>query len=172
MTTKNYYAVLPVLTASLLIPQLLFWWLAPLAAIARLAIYLGVTLITSAVIATLFVSYWKCGLRKTAGLAVASGILEITTIIECAVMLAVNATVRSAIYALAITGLIHLMVLIPMVCSAFKPERAVVAALDGAAEGAVPVAAAPAPSNHPPIPAHDSRLRPGNGHKALPPRNR
>ena len=61
MTTKNYYAVLPVLTASLLIPQLLFWWLAPLAAIARLAIYLGVTLITSAVIATLFVSYWKIG---------------------------------------------------------------------------------------------------------------
>lgn len=84
MTTKNYYAVLPVLTASLLIPQLLFWWLAPLAAIARLTIYLGGTLITSAVIATLFVSYWKCGLRKT----------------------------------------------------------------------------------------HDSRLRPGNGHKALPPRNR
>lgn len=171
MTNKNY-AMLPVLTAILLIPQLLFWWLAPLTAIARLAIYLGGTLITSAVIATLFVSYWKCGMRKTAGLAVTSGILEIATIIACALMLVVNVTVRSAIYALAITGLIHLIVLVPMVCSVFKPERAVVAALDSAVDGTLPVVTAPETPNRPMVPARESRLQPGNGYKALPPRNR
>lgn len=40
MTRKNY-SLIPVLAAIVLIPQALFWWLAPAAAAARLAVYMA-----------------------------------------------------------------------------------------------------------------------------------
>lgn len=173
MTTKNY-AMLPVFAAILLIPQLLFWWLSPLMAVARLVIYFGATLINCASITTLFTAYWKLGLRKAAGLAVATGILETATLITCAILLAMNVTIRSAVYTLSITGLIHLIVLIPMVCSVFKPGRVAVSVLEGSSENIAPVVTSPENQTHPAVPKRSESNWPntGGGRKALPPRNR
>lgn len=173
MTTKNY-AMLPVFAAILLIPQLLFWWLSPLMAVARLVIYFGTTFINCAAIITLFTAYWKLGLRKAAGLAVATGILETATLITCAILLVMNVTIRSAVYTLSITGLIHLIVLIPMVCSVFKPGRVAVSALDSFSEDTASVVSHPETQTPPVIPKRNesNRVNTGSSYKALPPRNR
>lgn len=152
MTNKNY-AIIPVLFAFLLIPQLLFWWLAPVAATARFVVYIGGTFIICAVLSTLFLTYWKYGLRKTTGLAIVTGILQFALIGVCALLLALNAAIRSAIYALTITGLVHLICMTPMVSSAVRAEQITVSALSGIND------------------IGDSTAI-EDAHKALPPRNR
>ena len=56
MTRKNY-SLIPVLAAIVLIPQALFWWLAPAAAAARLAVYIGGTLLTVGIPVAYLVTY-------------------------------------------------------------------------------------------------------------------
>ena len=62
MTRKNY-SLIPVLAAIVLIPQALFWWLAPAAAAARLAVYIGGTLLTVGIPVAYLVTLWNSNLR-------------------------------------------------------------------------------------------------------------
>ncbi len=119
MTRKNYTLV-PVLAAVALIPQFLFWWLAPASSRAHLAVYIGGTLLTVGIPAAFLVTYWNSNLRKTAGLAVVSCALETAVAGLSALLLAVDASVRSAVFAFIITTLVCLIVLIPLISSARK----------------------------------------------------
>ena len=122
MTHINY-SLIPVLAAIVMIPQFLFWWLAPEAAAARLAVYIGGTLLTIGIPVAYLMTYCKSNLRKAAGLAVVCCILEISVIILSVLLLAFNASVRSAVFAYIITALVCLIVLVPMITASIKPQR-------------------------------------------------
>lgn len=122
MSNKNY-GVIPVLISVILIPQLLFWWLVPSSTEARFAIYFCGTFIMFAAVVTLFITYWNSGLRRAVSLAIVVGTLQLLTV-GCATFLVVkNLSVRSSLYTMAIIALVHVIVLVPMVISAIKPER-------------------------------------------------
>lgn len=114
MTRKNY-ALIPVLAAIVLIPQFLFWWLAPAEATARLAVYIGGTLFTVEIPVAYLVAYWNSNLRKAAGLSVVCCILETAVIALSALLLEIDVSVRSAVFAFIITALVCLIALIPLV---------------------------------------------------------
>lgn len=122
MTNKDY-SLVPVMAAIVLIPQLLFWWLAPAAAAARLVIYFGGTLLTVGIPAACFAVYWSSNLRKTAGLSVVGGVLEITVISVSALLLSINASVRSAVFVFIIITLVCLIVLIPLINAVLKHHK-------------------------------------------------
>lgn len=122
MTRKNY-SLIPVLAAIVLIPQFLFWWLAPAAATARLAVYIGGTLLTVGIPVAYFVTYWNSNLRKAAGLSVICGILETAVIALSALLLGIDVSVRSAVFAFIITTLVCLIALIPLINAALKQQR-------------------------------------------------
>ena len=67
MTRKNYYLI-PVLIAVVLIPQCLFWWLAPTEASARLVVYIGGTLLSSAIPVASLKARWSRSLPCFCGL--------------------------------------------------------------------------------------------------------
>lgn len=177
MTNKNY-TMIPVLIAALLIPQLLFLWLVPYAVVARLAVYVGGTVLTIAATMVLFITYWKCGLRRAVGLAVMVGVLELIVVIACAILVVLDASIRSSVYALSIIGLIHLICMIPMTVSALRPDRVGVSVMQtqlfndtqehidanerNAAQHAVPDRTR----------VRDNAGSAGEARKALPPRNR
>lgn len=177
MTRKNY-SLIPVLAAIVLIPQFLFWWLAPAAATARLAVYIGGTLLTVGIPVAYFVTYWNSNLRKAAGLSVVCGILETAVIALSALLLGIDVSVRSAVFAFIITTLVCLIALIPLINAALKQQR------QGAYSAAIPAE----PDNQPvrDIQDHSDRatgLQPHNpipsriphqatASKPLPPRNR
>ena len=177
MTRKNY-SLIPVLAAIVLIPQFLFWWLAPEAATARLAVYIGGTLLTVGIPVAYLVTYWNSNLRKTAGLSVVCGILETAVIALSALLLGIDVSVRSAVFTFIITTLVCLIALIPLINAALKQQR----------QG-VYSAAIPAEPDHQPVrdvQDHSDRatgLQPHNpipsriphqatASKPLPPRNR
>ncbi|MBR6761727.1 MAG: hypothetical protein IKM30_06800 [Oscillospiraceae bacterium] len=122
MTSKNY-AVIPVLAAIVMIPQLLFWWFSPVSAAAYLAVYIGGTMLTVGIPAAYFLTYWSSNLRQTAGLAVVSGVLELAVIMLSALLLGMDVSVRSAVFVFIITALMCLIVLIPMISSARKAQK-------------------------------------------------
>lgn len=177
MTRKNY-SLIPVLAAIVLIPQFLFWWLAPAAATARLAVYIGGTLLTVGIPVAYFVTYWNSNLRKAAGLSVVCGILETAVIALSALLLGIDVSVRSAVFAFIITTLVCLIALIPLINAALKQQR------QGVYSAAIPAE----PDNQPvrDIQDHSDRatgLQPHNpipsriphqatAGKPLPPRNR
>lgn len=177
MTRKNY-SLIPVLAAIVLIPQFLFWWLAPAAATARLAVYIGGTLLTVGIPVAYFVTYWNSNLRKAAGLSVVCGILETAVIALSALLLGIDVSVRSAVFAFIITTLVCLIALIPLINAALKQQR------QGVYSAAIPAE----PDNQPvrDIQDHSDRatgLQPHNpipsriphqatARKPLPPRNR
>ena len=121
--TRKSYSLIPVLAAIVLIPQLLFWWLAPAAAAARLAVYIGGTFLTVGIPAAYLAAYLKSNLRKAAGLSVVCGILEIAVTALSALLLGIDVSVRSAVFALIITTLVCLIVLIPLISAALKQQR-------------------------------------------------
>ncbi len=121
MTRKNY-SLIPFLAAIVMIPQFLFWWLAPAAAAARFAVYIGGTLLTAGIPAAYFVTYWNSSLRRAAGLSVVCGILEAAVVAVSALLLGIDASVRSAVFALIITALVCLIALIPLINSALKQQ--------------------------------------------------
>lgn len=177
MTRKNY-TLIPVLAAIVLIPQFLFWWLAPAAAAARLAVYIGGTLLTVGIPVAYLVTYWNSNLRKAAGLSVVCCVLETAVVALSALLLGIDVSVRSAVFAFIITTLVCLIAMIPLINAALKQQR------QGVYSAAIPAE----PSNQPirdvqdhsdyaaglqphnPIPSHMSNPAPAS--KPLPPRNR
>lgn len=116
------FIMIPVLIAALLIPQLLFWWLVPEDIVARMVIYIGGTILTLLAGVALFITYWNANIRKISGLVVLVSVLEIAVIVICSLMVMLNVTIRSAIFALVIMGLVHLVCMIPMIASILKSE--------------------------------------------------
>ena len=121
MITKNY-SFIPVIAAIVIIPQLLFWWLAPSAADSYMTVYVGCTIITIAIPVSAFMAYWKSNLRKTAGLFIVSSILEVLVISLAVLLLGTNASIRTAVFSLAIAALVCAMILIPFISSVLKPQ--------------------------------------------------
>ena len=177
MTRKNYYLI-PVLIAVVLIPQCLFWWLAPTEASARLVVYIGGTLLSSAIPVAYFVTYWNSNLRQTAALSVVCGILESAVVALSALLLWIDVSVRSATFAFIITTLGCLITLIPLINTALRQQR------HGVYTATIPVEPSDqlvrdaqdhndcAVGLHPyhPIPSH--MLHQATASKPLPPRNR
>ena len=177
MTRKNY-TLIPVLAAIVLIPQFLFWWLAPAAAAARLAVYIGGTLLTVGIPVAYLVTYWNSNLRKAAGLSVVCCVLETAVVALSALLLGISVSVRSAVFAFIITTLVCLIVLIPLINAALKQHR------QGVYPAAIPAEQsnqstrdaqdrndrAPGVQTHNPIPSRISHQAPTS--KPLPPRNR
>lgn len=122
MTRKNY-SLIPVLAAIVMIPQFLFWWLAPVTAAARLAVYIGGTILTVGIPVAYLMTYWNSNLRKTAGLSVVCCVLETAVVALSTLLLGINVSVRSAVFAFIITTLVCLIVLIPLINSALKQQR-------------------------------------------------
>ncbi|MCD8005937.1 MAG: hypothetical protein LUF29_03035 [Oscillospiraceae bacterium] len=122
MANKNY-TLIPVVVAIIAIPQLLFWWLAPASANAYLAIYIAGTVLTVGIAASFLGAYFSSSLRKTAGLAVVSLALEIVVVVVSALLLGLDASVRSAVFAYVITALVCVIILLPMICSSLKEYK-------------------------------------------------
>lgn len=120
MTRKNF-AMIPVLAAVALIPQLLFWWLAPAAA-AWLVIYIGGTVLTVGIPAAYLVTYWRSNLRRSAGLLVVCCILETAVAGLSTLLLGLDVSIRSAVFAFIITALVCLIVMVPTISAAVKPQ--------------------------------------------------
>lgn len=115
--------MLPVLAAIVMIPQVLFWWLAPVQAAARLAVYIGGTLLTVAISATYGVTYWHSNLRKTAGLFVVCSVFEVAVLALAVLLLGINASVRTAIFAFVTLFLVCIATLVPLVYSSLKEDE-------------------------------------------------
>lgn len=135
MTDKNY-SLFAVLAAIIMIPQLLFWWLAPQEAAARLAVYIGATILTVGIPVAYYVTYRKSNLRKTAGLAIVCCILEIVAVGLSVLLLALNTSVRSAVFAFIITVLICISAITPMISTALKCQTQGVYPASASAEAA------------------------------------
>lgn len=177
LTRKNY-SLIPVLAAIVTIPQLLFWWLAPMSVAACPAVYIGGTVLTVAIPVAYFMTYRKSNVRKTAGLFFISCILEIAVIALSALLLWVDASVRTTVFVFVITTLLYLIILIPMISSALKVQR------QGVYSAAIPVE--PSDQSTPDFRNHNSHtsgvqqrnsvpartLRQSSVSKPLPPRNR
>lgn len=177
MTRKNY-SMIPVLAAIVMIPQFLFWWLAPVTAAARLAVYIGGTILTIGIPVAYLMTYWNSNLRKAAGLSVVCCVLETAVVALAALLLGINVSVRSAVFAFIITTLVCLIVLIPLISAALKQQR------QGVYSAAIPaepigqpvhdiqnrVDRTPGGQSHSVIPSHMPHQVPTS--KPLPPRNR
>lgn len=122
MTCKNY-SMISVIAAIIMIPQFLFWWLAPVTATARLTVYIGGTILTIGIPVAYLMTYWKSNLRKAAGLSVVCCVLETVVMSLSALLLGLNVSVRSSVFAFIITTLVCLIVLIPLISSALKRQR-------------------------------------------------
>ena len=177
MTRKNY-SMIPVLAAIVMIPQFLFWWLAPVTAAARLAVYIGGTILTIGIPVAYLMTYWNSNLRKAAGLSVVCCILETAVVALSALLLGINVSVRSAVFAFIITTLVCLIVLIPLISASLKQQR------QGVYSAAIPSESISQPTHD--IQNHGDRSSGGQSHsthpsqmshqvpasKPLPPRNR
>lgn len=177
MTRKNY-AIIPVLAAIVMIPQCLFWWLAPMTAVAHLAVYIGGTILTIGIPVAYLMTYWNSNLRKASGLSVVCCVLEIAVVALSALLLEINVSVRSAVFALIITTLVCLIVMIPLISAALKQQRqGVYSAAIPADPTGLPMHETQYHSNrttgsqlHSTIPSHMPHQVPDS--KPLPPRNR
>ncbi len=112
---------IPILISAVLIPQLLFWWLAPAGAGAKVPIFIIGTILTTGIPVICFLTYQNSNIRRSAGLLVAGGILEALTIVISTGLLVFNATGKSAICSLLIMVLISTAALIPMIISTNRP---------------------------------------------------
>lgn len=122
MTRKNY-SMIPVTVAIIMIPQFLFWWLTPVTAAARLAVYIGGTALTIGIPLAYLMTYWKSNLRKSTGLLVVCSVLEIVVVALSTLLIGINISVRSAVFAFIITTLVYLIVLIPLISDTLKQQR-------------------------------------------------
>ena len=177
MTRKNYF-IIPVLAAIVMIPQFLFWWLAPVTAVPYLAVYIGGTLLTIGISVVYLMTYWNSNLRKTVGLSVVCSILEISVIILSVVLLVFNASVRSAVFAYIINALVCLIVLVPLITASIKPQRQGIYPDETSAEPTIrPMSEMRVHNYHiPDVPSHLQSSSHITQHsqtrKPLPPRNR
>ena len=120
--TNRNSAMIVVLISALLLPQLFFWWLAP-AVVVRFIVFIGLTVITTSTTVCVFITYRRYGLRKMAGFAVLAGVMEGITMFVCGLLLVLNTTIRSAVFALVIISLLTLICLIPMLESIGRSEE-------------------------------------------------
>lgn len=173
---RRNYTSIPVLVAIVLIPQLLFWWLASVRTLADLAVYGGGTALTILIPVAYFLVYLKSGVRRTAGLAVVCGVLDLVSIAFSALLLGMHASLRSVVFAFVIATLVYVILLLPMIVSAVRTPRQGVYAVTPEAPVAPSVPDSTAYAGHtadvqPPVstpaPHHMSA-----GSKPLPPRNR
>lgn len=114
MTRFTKLALLPVVLAFILIPQILFFWLVPSFADSKMIVYYFGTAHTvfSPIIA--FAVYCIFGLRKSIGLIVCVGILETITIFSSAFLFAFNVDSNTAIFPMVLLSLLYLICLLPM----------------------------------------------------------
>ena len=177
MTHKNY-SLIPVFAAIVMIPQFLFWWLAPATAVARFAVYIAGTALTVGIPLACFLTYWNSNLRKTSGLFIVCFVLEVAVVALSALLLGFDVSVRSAVFSFIITTLVCLIVLIPLISAALKQQR----------QGIYSAAIYEEPSNQPMREVQDHSDHTPGGHphsptparmphqaptsKPLPPRNR
>ena len=154
--------MIPVLAAIVMIPQFLFWWLAPVTAAARLAVYIGSTILTIGIPVAYLMTYWNSNLRKAAGLSVVCCILETAVVALSALLLGINVSVRSAIFAFIITTLVCLIVLIPLINAALKQQR------QGVYSATIPSEPIGQPAHD--IQNHSDRSPGGQSHSTIPSR--
>lgn len=121
--TNNKTTIIPVLIAIVLIPQLLFWWLVPESADALYAVYSGGTILTIALPVAAFAVYWQSDLRRSAGVIIVAAVLDILVMAISAVLLGLDSSVRSAVFAFLITTMVCLIFLIPLIGSALRVPR-------------------------------------------------
>ena len=81
-----------------LLPQLLFFWLAPQDAAARWAVYIVGTVLTFLLTCMSFGVCWYVGVRRGAAMAAVSGVFDAAVVGVCAALLASDASVRTALY--------------------------------------------------------------------------
>ena len=173
---RRNYTSIPALVAIVLIPQLLFWWLASVRTLADLAVYGGGTALTILIPVAYFLAYLKSGVRRTAGLAVVCGVLDLVSIVLSALLLGMHASLRSVVFAFVIATLVYVVLLLPMIVSAVRTPRQGVYAV--APEAPV----APSAPDNPAYAGHTADVQPSvstpaphymsAGSKPLPPRNR
>lgn len=77
-----------------LLPQLLFFWLAPQDAAARWAVYIVGTVLTFLLTCMSFGVCWYVGVRRGAAMAAVSGVFDAAVVGVCAALLASDASVR------------------------------------------------------------------------------
>jgi hypothetical protein len=177
MTRKNFSLIL-VLAAIVMIPQLLFWWLTPVTAAARLAVYIGGTILTVGIPLAYLVTYWKSNLRKTAGLSVVCCVLEIAVVVLSALLLRIDVSIRSAVFTFIITTLVIVIILIPLINASLKLQRQGVYSAEISSDSVSQLRRDSQIRNdqigstqsHNPIPSHMPHQIPTR--KPLPPRNR
>ena len=129
-TNRFWWMVLPALLALMALPQLFYFWLAPAMAAARWLVHGVGTVLTLALPLYACLLCWRYGLRRAAGAAALAGAAQAFTILVGAVLLAVNASLRTAGFALAAMTLAILGVLIPMAAATAHNELPAVQPLD------------------------------------------
>ncbi len=120
---EKSYSLIAAVAVFVLIQQLIFWWVAPTTATAYLTVCVGGTALSVGVPAVYVATYLLSNLRKSAGVAVVSVILETAVIALSALLLALDASAESAVFALVIAALLCFAILIPFVAAALKRER-------------------------------------------------
>ena len=174
MMKKNYTSI-PILIGIILIPQLLFWWLAPQRAMAFYVAYIGMTLVTTGIPVACFLANWKSCIRRSAGLFIVGSFLEIVGMGITAWILADNATFRSALFAYAIIILAITIIMIPMISTAVKRQKQGVLPFETTDRTPEPASQETPCRNADSRPLHNPTPRTVNHMRtaqALPPRNR
>lgn len=97
-----------------LLPQLLFFWLAPQDAAARWAVYIVGTVLTSLLTCMSFGVCWYVGVRRGAAMAAVSGVFDAAVVGVCAALLASDASVRTALFSLGALVLLYIICAAPL----------------------------------------------------------
>lgn len=116
MNKRFINSLLPALGA-VLIPQLLFFWIAPEER-CRFAVYPFATVLTIGNAALCLWSLNRFGLRRSAGLVVLGHALTFATLVASALLLTFDATLRTTGFVLAISAVLYLVCMIPMTIAA------------------------------------------------------
>ena len=146
-----------------LLPQLLFFWLAPQDAAARWAVYIVGTVLTFLLTCMSFGVCWYAGVRRGAAMAAVSGVFDAAVVGVCAALLASDASVRTALFSLGALVLLYIICAAPLTTGLEELE---------------PGGPRPAPAKQPMQPQHpapdpaEQTLPPCGGSVPLPPRRR
>ena len=161
MANHRKLTAIPVYIALVLIPQILFFWLAPYTAGNYFAVYIGLSLITAGISTTVFFLYLFCGLRRTAGAGVAGFTFEIAAGIMAVILFSFLTDIRSAIFAYLLLALVAFVFMFPLFCSAMNsridPPEAIIPQIRE--EARARNSTDKAGRYPPPVPPHDRTAR-------------
>lgn len=107
-----------------LLPQLLFFWLAPQDAAARWAVYIVGTVLTFLLTCMSFGVCWYVGVRRGAAMAAVSGVFDAAVVGVCAALLASDASVRTALFSLGALVLLYIICAAPLTTGLEEQEPA------------------------------------------------